>query len=49
MLSIQTGKAVVSEIEFHFFPPSRKGWGSQENIGHVSNYKTPMMPFFLPH
>lgn len=49
MLSTPIRRAVVSEIKFHSYPPSREGWGSQENIGHVSNYKTPAMLFFLLH
>lgn len=48
MPSAQIRKTLVPEIKVHFFSPSRKGWGSQEYIGHVSNYKTPMMPFFPP-
>lgn len=46
MLSVQIRKALVPEMIFHFFPPSRKGWGSQEYMGHVSNYKTTTMPFY---
>lgn len=50
MHSTQIKKALFLKLNFTHPPPpstSRKDWGGQEYIGHVSNYKTPVMLFFL--